>query len=182
MDQRKSPADCEHRSDAQFCKSWGQWPQRSSRRNFKEEAGQINYIALVFLSSTSRMNMEDGISMSAGYLKIQETLAAPNIYSHGPVLGTPHFERPISQRLSQIIQFIFHNYKTLPWEMQYLYFQSHWVSHWIYMAEPNLEPFSGTPIPWDMHFLTLTLTLFVQKLVLLPLNSFISFDFQHTSI
>ena len=36
------------------------------------------------------------------------------------------------------------------------------------MAEPNLEPFSGTPILWDMHFLTLTLTLFVQKSVLSP--------------
>ena len=66
--------------------------------------------------------------------------------------------------------------------MQYLYIQSHWVSHYFSMAEPNLEPFSGTTIPCDMHFLTLTLTLFVQKSVLLPLNSLISFDIQHTRI
>ena len=32
----------------------------------KEEAGRINYIALVFLSSTSRMNMKKGIGLLAG--------------------------------------------------------------------------------------------------------------------
>ena len=38
---------------------------------------------------------------------------ADHTYSHGPVLGTPHFERLISQRPSQIIQFFSHIYKTL---------------------------------------------------------------------
>ena len=76
MDQRKSPADCELRSDAQFCKMWGQWPQRSGRRNFKEEAGQINYIALGISFFNIRKKV---IGMLAGYLK--KPLAAPNIFA-----------------------------------------------------------------------------------------------------
>ena len=41
----------------------------TTKVEWKEEAGRVNYIALVSLSSTSRLNVEKITGMLAGYLK-----------------------------------------------------------------------------------------------------------------
>ena len=67
MDQRKSPADCERRSDVQILQVVR--TVVTTKVEWKEEARRVNYIALVSLSSTSRLNVEKVTGMLAGYLK-----------------------------------------------------------------------------------------------------------------